>query len=78
MRHRGDDLNMRSVWLCSRNDLANNLGVLVAAGLVFITGSFWPDVLVGGLIAALFIHTSAEVLRDALFALRTGNEPAAR
>jgi Co/Zn/Cd efflux system component len=46
-RHRSDDLNMRSSWLCSRNDLIANTSVLVAAGLVFVSGSFWPDVVVG-------------------------------
>ena len=42
-RFRNEDLNLRSVWLCSRNDLANNLGVLLAAGLVAWTGTRWPD-----------------------------------
>lgn len=65
MRFRGDDLNMRSVWLCSRNDLASNAGVIVAAGLVALTGSAWPDAAVGTLVAVLFLHTSWQVLREA-------------
>lgn len=65
MRFRGDDLNMRSVWLCSRNDLASNAGVIAAAGLVALTGSAWPDGAVGMLIAVLFLHTSWQVLREA-------------
>ena len=65
-RHRADDLNMRSVWLCSRNDLFANSGVLVAAALVAVTGTVWPDVVVGALIAALFLHTSGQVIREAL------------
>lgn len=65
MRFRGDDLNMRSVWLCSRNDLASNAGVIAAAGLVTLTGSAWPDAFVGALVALLFLHTSWQVLREA-------------
>jgi Co/Zn/Cd efflux system component len=65
MRFRGDDLNMRSVWLCSRNDLASNAGVIFAAGVVALTGSAWPDAVVGTLIALLFMHTSWQVLREA-------------
>ena len=65
-RHRHDDVNMRSVWLCSRNDLVNNVGVVLAAGLVAAFGSFWPDVIIGMLIAALFIRTSLGVFRDAI------------
>jgi Co/Zn/Cd efflux system component len=63
-RHRSDDLNMRSSWLCSRNDLIANASVLVAAGLVFVSGSFWPDVVVGIAIAALFLHSAWQVLTE--------------
>ncbi len=65
MRHRGDDLNMRSVWLCSRNDVASNAGVILAAGIVALTGSAWPDAILGALVALLFLHTSWQVLREA-------------
>ena len=64
-RYRGDDINMRSVWLCSRNDMASNLGVIAAAGAVAYTGQAWPDFLVGGLVALVFLHTSWTVLRVA-------------
>lgn len=64
-RHRGDDVNMRSAWICSRNDLIANSGVLVAAGLVAVTGSLWPDVFVGALIAALFVYSAVGILRQA-------------
>ena len=64
-RFRSDDLNMRSVWLCSRNDLVNNCGVLVAAALVATSGSPWPDLAVGAIVAILFLHTSYEVIRTA-------------
>lgn len=63
-RHRGEDVNMRSVWLCSRNDIVANLSVLAAAG-VWRTGAQWPDLLVGLGIAALFLRSAVHVLRDA-------------
>jgi Co/Zn/Cd efflux system component len=63
-RHRSDDLNMRSSWLCSRNDLIANVSVLVAAGLVVLSGSFWPDVTVGVAIAALFVYSAWQVLSE--------------
>ena len=65
-RHRGADLNMRSAWLCSRNDVIANTGVLAAAAGVSATGSAWPDVLVGLAIAALFAHSAVLVLRQAV------------
>lgn len=64
-RHRDDDVNMRSSWICSRNDLIANAGVLAAAALVALTGTLWPDIAVGVVIAALFVHSSIGVLRDA-------------
>lgn len=64
-RHRTDDLNMRSTWLCSRNDLIANTSVIGAALLVSLTGSLWPDVAVGVAIAALFLHSAWQVLTDA-------------
>jgi len=63
-RHRADDINLRSTWLCSRNDLIANGAVLIAAGLVAWSGSGWPDILVGLGIAALFLRTAAVVLRE--------------
>jgi cation diffusion facilitator family transporter len=64
-RHRSDDINLRSTWLCSRNDVVANGAVLVAAALVASFHSVWPDVLVGIGIAALFLRTAISVLRDA-------------
>lgn len=69
-RHRSDDLNMRSTWLCSRNDIVANLSVLAAAAGVKIYGASWPDILVGGAIAALFLRSSFTVLREAVSELR--------
>lgn len=63
--HRADDLNMRSTWICSRNDLVANTSVVLAAILVAVTGSLWPDVLVGLAIAALFLHSAWQVSREA-------------
>lgn len=65
MRHRTDDLNMRSVWLCSRNDIVANVGVIVASAAVWRLQSPWPDLAIGLLIAALFLHSAAGVMRAA-------------
>ncbi|MBK7044539.1 MAG: cation transporter [Rhodanobacteraceae bacterium] len=64
-RYRDRDINLRSAWLCSRNDLVSNSGVIVAAGAVALVGNGLPDALIGALIATLFLHTSVRVLRDA-------------
>ncbi|MFK8024871.1 MAG: cation transporter [Ilumatobacter sp.] len=63
--HRSDDINMTSTWLCSRNDLIANTGVLFAAGSVWLLDSVWPDVIVGGAIAVLFLQTARGIIRDA-------------
>jgi len=65
MRYREGDANVRSVWLCSRNDAIGNLGVLLAAVLVGVFASPWPDLLVAFLMAALFLHSSSLILRQA-------------
>ena len=65
-RHRGDNLNMSSTWICSRNDLFANVGVLLAAAVCYAASSRWPDIVVGGLIAGLFLNSSLGVLRAAL------------
>ena len=69
-RHRSEDINMRSIWLCSRNDIIANAGVLVAAVAVWVVGSPWPDVAIGIAIAALFLRSSWHVLRESSFQLR--------
>ena len=69
-RRRGDDINMRSTWLCSRNDVMANAGVLIAAGVVALTGSPWPDIAVGLLIATMFVTSATKVLRESRRALR--------
>ena len=69
-RLRDDDVNMRSAWLCSRNDVVANAAVLLAAGAVRGTGSGTPDLVVGLAIAAMFGTSAARVLRDGLRARR--------
>ena len=63
-RHRSDDLNMRSTWLCSRNDIIANLSVLVAAAGVRVFQSSWPDIIIGAVIAALFLRSAFTVLSE--------------
>jgi Co/Zn/Cd efflux system component len=68
-RHRADDINMRSVWVCSLNDVAGNAGVLLASAGVMATRSAWPDIAVGLLIAAMFTVSAVTVLGRARRAL---------
>jgi len=68
--HRNGDANMRSVWLCSRNDAIANVAVLLAALGVFGTGSAWPDLAVGAGIAALALASARSVLRHAAEEMR--------
>lgn len=70
-RHRSDDINMSSVWLCSRNDVIANISVLFAAAGVWYTDSGWPDILVGFALAVLFLRSAIFVLRGAVAAFRT-------
>lgn len=72
-RHRADDINMNSVWLCSRNDIVANISVLVAAFGVWLTGSGWPDILVGLALAGLFLRSALFVLGAATTELRSIN-----
>jgi cation diffusion facilitator family transporter len=69
-RHRSDDINMRSTWLCSRNDIIANVSVLVAAIGVKISNSGWPDIVVGAAIAALFLKSALTVLAESFAELR--------
>ena len=63
--HRADDINMRSTFLCSRNDLVANASVIGAAVFVWMLDSVWPDVIVGVAIAILFLRTAFEVISEA-------------
>ena len=69
-RHRTDDVNMSSVWECSRNDIVGNIAVFVAAGAVWITDTRWPDLVVGLLLSLWLLASSARVLRTGTAELR--------
>jgi Co/Zn/Cd efflux system component len=69
-RHRAGDANMRSVWICSRNDAIGNLAVLLAAAGVFGTGTGWPDIIVAAIMAALGISGGIQIIRHAVSELR--------
>ena len=73
-RFRGGDANMRSVWICSRNDALGNIAVMLAALGVFGTGQAWPDLLVAAVIAVLALSGSWTVLRQASGELRGARE----
>jgi Co/Zn/Cd efflux system component len=65
-RYRSGDANMRSVWICSRNDVIGNLAVLLAAAGVFGTGTGWPDIIVAAIMAALGISGGFQIIRHAM------------
>lgn len=71
-RFRKGDANARAVWLFSRNDALANVGVIIAALLVAWFNSAWPDLIVAGCIAVIFIHSSIEIIGTASFELRGG------
>lgn len=64
-RHRHEDVNMSSVWECSRNDIASNLSVLVAAGAVALSGSGWPDLLVALGLLTILLRSAYRVIMSA-------------
>ena len=72
-KHRQEDVNMSSVWECSRNDIAANLAVLLAAGAVWLFHSGWPDLLIGSLLALLFLRSAMRVFRASFGALRVAS-----
>lgn len=76
-RHRAEDINMRSVWLCSRNDLLANTLVLLAALAVWILGSPWPDIAAGAVICVVFLRSAFVVGREARQELRLNHVKAA-
>ena len=66
MRYKDGDANVRSVWLCSRNDAIGNIAVIIAAGAVWYSATPWPDLIVAILMAGLFFWSSVQVVRQAL------------
>ena len=71
LRWRDGDSNVRSVWLCSRNDAIGNVGVIAAGGLVAATGAAWPDLVVAALLASLFLRSAAAITVQALGELKS-------
>ena len=73
MRWRDGDSNVRSVWLCSRNDAIGNVGVIMAGVVVAITGAAWPDLLVAILLASLFLRSAISIILQAKHELKSGD-----
>jgi Co/Zn/Cd efflux system component len=71
-RFRDGDINLRATWICSRNDMIGNIGVLLAAGLVAWLGSPVPDIVIGLLIASVVIHSAWKIVIEAKKMLRDG------
>ena len=77
MRFRDGDANVRSVWLCSRNDAIGNIAVMVAAAGVWLTGTAWPDLLVAAAMATIFLYSAVQILRHAISDWRQAEAPPA-
>ena len=75
--YKGGDANVRSVWLCSRNDAIGNVIVMVAALAVWVTSTAWPDLAVAGVMAGIFLTSSVQILRQAWAEYRAGEAQAA-
>jgi Co/Zn/Cd efflux system component len=71
LKYKDGDANVRSVWLCSRNDAIGNIAVMLAALGVWGTASGWPDVIVAALLAALFLQSATRILQQALHEWRS-------
>lgn len=65
LRYKDGDANVRSVWLCSRNDAIGNVAVMLAALGVWSAGSAWPDLIVAAVMAALFLNSATQILLQA-------------
>ena len=66
MRYKDGDANVRSVWLCSRNDAIGNVAVMLAAGAVWFSKTPWPDLIVAMFMAGLFFLSAIQIIRQAL------------
>lgn len=77
MRYKDGDANVRSVWLCSRNDAIGNVAVMVASVAVWLTASAWPDLVVAIVMAGLFLRSSQLILIQAWQEYRTGEDTGA-
>jgi Co/Zn/Cd efflux system component len=76
--YKNGDANVRSVWLCSRNDAIGNVIVMVAALAVWGTATAWPDLIVAATMAGIFLSSSIQILRQAWDEYRTGRPLTAR
>ena len=72
MKYKDGDANVRSVWLCSRNDAIGNVAVMIAALGVWGTATGWPDLFVAGVMASLFLYSATQIVRQALQEKRVG------
>ena len=77
LKYRDGDANVRSVWLCSRNEAIGNFAVVLAASGVWATETAWPDLIVASVMVGLFLWSSALIVRQALTELRT-SQPSSR
>jgi Co/Zn/Cd efflux system component len=77
VRYREGDANVRSVWLCTRNDLLQCLAVAGAGGLVWLTQTRWPDLVAGVVLAALFLQSAWSIIAQARRELRPAPVPSA-
>ena len=66
LKHRAKDLNIRSAWICSRNDIVANIGVIIAGLLVAKFNSMWPDIIIGLIIAFIVIKSSLTIIKESL------------
>lgn len=74
-RHRHEDINMSSVYECSRNDIATNLSVILAAIGVWLFNSGLPDIIIATLLALLLLHSSTRVIKEALSEMAASKKP---
>lgn len=77
MRYKDGDANVRSVWLCSRNDAIGNVAVMAASVAVWFTATAWPDLLVAIIMAGLFLRSSQLILVQAWQEYRSGEDTGA-
>jgi cation diffusion facilitator family transporter len=73
VRYKDGDANVRSVWLCSRNDAIGNVAVMIAALSVWGTASRWPDLIVAAIMSGLFLSSAVQIVRQALKERREGS-----
>jgi len=73
LKHRDDDINMKSTWICSRNDIIANVGVLLAALCVSLFDSKWPDIIIGLIIALIFLKSAFHILKESFAEYKIAN-----